>query len=106
MLLPASLRVWRWIVAVTAVALCSSPLLPLTDTLAPWAPHGADLWKLLRAAPSPALAAVRKNLSQLVGRTNVAPASTEDLAAAIAFYEANNGPLLWVGESGISERGH
>jgi murein L,D-transpeptidase YcbB/YkuD len=71
--------------------------LHLTGTLAPWAK---------RTAPTPALAALRKNLPQLASRTNVAPAHGEDLAAATAFYNAHSGPLLWVTESGISERGN
>jgi murein L,D-transpeptidase YcbB/YkuD len=54
-------------------------------------------------APSPAQAAVRKALSEIAGRTNAAPA--EDLAAATAFYNARRG-LLWVAESGYSERGN
>jgi murein L,D-transpeptidase YcbB/YkuD len=48
---------------------------------------------------------VRKNLSQLANQTNVAPAYAEDLAAATAFYDAHSGPLLWVTESAISQRG-
>jgi len=93
---PATLKPWRWIVAVTALALYCGVSLHLTGTLTPWAKH---------AAPTPALAAVRKNLSQLASRTNVAAAHGEDLAAAIKFYDAYSGPLLWVTESGISERG-
>jgi murein L,D-transpeptidase YcbB/YkuD len=91
------LRPWHWIVAVTAIAVYSGVSLHLTGTLAPWAK---------RAPPTPALAALRKDLSQLASRTNVAPAFGEDLAAATAFYDAHGGPLLWVTESGISERGN
>src|SRR5262249_28842054 len=47
-----------------------------------------------------------KNLSQLASRTNVAPTYGADLTAATAFYDALSGPLLWVTESGISERGN
>jgi murein L,D-transpeptidase YcbB/YkuD len=65
--------------------------------LAPWA---------TRTAPNPALAVLRKNLSQLASRTNAASSYGEDLAAATAFYDAHSGPLLWVTESGISERGN
>jgi len=82
--------------------------LHLTGTLAPWARRDARLARpdgVARTAASPALAAVRKNLSQLASRTNVAPAYAEDLAAATAFYDAHNGPLLWVTESGILQRG-
>jgi len=89
---PATLKPWRWIVAVTALALYCGVSLHLTGTLTPWAKH---------AAPTPALAAVRKNLSQLASRTNVAAAHGEDLAAAIKFYDAYSGPLLCVTESGI-----
>jgi len=102
MLRPAILRLWCWIVAVTAIALYSSLSLHLTGTLAPWAKRGG----LTHTAPTPALVALRKNLSQLASRTNVAPAYAEDLAAMIAFYDAHGGPLLWVRESGISERGN
>jgi L,D-transpeptidase YcbB len=96
------LRRWRWIATVAAIALCSGLSLHLTGTLAPWA-----MWDgLARMAPTPARAAVRKQLSQLGGRTNVTPAYAQDLAAATAFYDAHNGPLLWAAESGISERGN
>ena len=99
---PAISRFWPWIVAVTVVALYSGLSLHLTGTLAPWAKHRADL---ARTAPTPALAALRKTLSQLASRNNVAPAYAEDLAAATAFYDARSRPL-WVTESGISERGN
>ena len=74
----------------------------LTGTPAPW----ANLADLGLTAPSPALTAVRKKLSELAGRTDAAPANAEDLAAATAFYNARSGSLLWVTESGISERGN
>src|SRR5262245_63331579 len=109
MVRPATLRVWRWIVAVIAIALYSGLSLHLTGTVAPWAKRRADLaWPNGPActAPTPALAALRKNLSHLASRTNVAPAYGEDLAAATAFYDAHCGPLLWVTEAGISERGN
>jgi L,D-transpeptidase YcbB len=93
----APLRRWHWIVAVTSIAVCSGLSLHLAGTLAPWA---------FRAAPTPVLAAVRQNLSQLASRSNVAPAYGEDLAAATAFYDAHGGPLLWVTERGISDRGN
>jgi murein L,D-transpeptidase YcbB/YkuD len=86
-----------WIAAVTAIALYSGLSLHLTGTLAPWAK---------RTAATPALAALRKNLSQLAGRSNVAAAQGEDLAAATAFYDVHSGPLLWITESGVSERGN
>jgi len=83
-------------------------LLHLTGSLAPWSKHAADLFRQygLAPAPTPALAALRKALSQLATRSNVAPGYAEDLAAATAFYDSHWGPLLWVTESGISERGH
>jgi murein L,D-transpeptidase YcbB/YkuD len=102
MLRPAILRLWCWIVAVAAIALYSGLSLHLTGTLAPWAKRDG----LAHTAPTPALVALRNNLSQLASRTNVAPAYAEDLAAMIAFYDAHGGPLLWVKESGISERGN
>jgi L,D-transpeptidase YcbB len=105
MLRPATLRVWRWIVAVSAITLYSGVSLHLTGTLLPWA-NLADLGTLVRPAPTPALVALRSSLSQFASRTNVAPAYAEDLAAAIAFYNAHSGPLLWVTGSGISERGN
>jgi L,D-transpeptidase YcbB len=100
MLRRATLR--RWIVAVIAIGLCAGLSLRLTGTLAPW----VKLDGFARTTPTPALAALRKNLSQLASRTNVAAAYAEDLAAATAFYDAHSGPLLWVTESGISERGN
>src|SRR5215831_18302035 len=105
MLRPATLKLWHWIVAITAIALYSVLSLHLTGTLAPWTKLGDDLG-LVRTAPTPALAALRNNLSQLASRTNVAPAYAEDLAATTAFYGAHSGPLLWVTESGFSERGN
>ena len=96
------MRLWRWIVAVAAIALGSGVALHLTGTSAPWAKLGG----LALTAPTPAQAALRKHLSELASRTNVAPAHAEDLAAATAFYVADSGPLLWVTESGISERGN
>jgi len=95
-------RLWRWTVAVTtAIALGFGLTLHLTGTSAPW----ANLADLGLTAPSPVLAAVRKRLSELAGRTDAAPANAEDLAAATAFYNARSGSLLWVTESGISGRG-
>jgi murein L,D-transpeptidase YcbB/YkuD len=91
------LRTWNWVVGIAAIALYSALSLHLTGTLAPWA---------IQTPPTPALAALRKNLSQLASRTNVAAAQGEDLAAATAFYDAHSGPLLWVTESGISQRGN
>jgi L,D-transpeptidase YcbB len=112
MLRPATLISWRWLVAVTVVGLCLGAYLQLSGTLASWTKLGGELgtlaWPegLLRTAPSPALAAVRKNLSQRLARGNVAPGFAGDLSAAIAFYEARSGELLWVSEGGISERGN
>ncbi len=94
------MRLWRWIVAVAAGALCSGLSLHLTGSLAPW-----PRWEgLALTAPAPAETALRKTLSELASRTNVAPTYAEDLAAATAFYNARSG-LLWVTESGLSERG-
>jgi len=105
MLRPATLRVWCWIVAVSPIALFSAVSLHLTGTLVPWA-NLADLGTFVRPAPNPVLVALRSSLSQLAGRTNVAPPVAEDLAAATAYYTAHSGPLLWLTESGISERGN
>jgi L,D-transpeptidase YcbB len=102
---PASLRLWRWIVAVTVIALCCAVCLHLTSTLVPWA-NLADVATLLRPPPSPALVALRDNLARRAARTNAPPGYAEDLAAATAFYNAHSGPLLWLTESGISERGY
>jgi L,D-transpeptidase YcbB len=106
---PATLRLWCWIAAVTSIALYSGLSLHLTGTLAPWAKRDASLARpegVARTAPTPTLATLRNKLSQLASRTNVAPAYAEDLGAATAFYDAHSGPLLWVTESGISERGN
>jgi murein L,D-transpeptidase YcbB/YkuD len=75
--------------------------LHLTGTLPPW----AKLDGLVFTAPTPAQVALRKKLSELASRTNVAPTYAEDLAAAAAFYNTRSG-LLWVTESGLSERGN
>ncbi|MBO0762987.1 MAG: L,D-transpeptidase family protein [Hyphomicrobiaceae bacterium] len=96
------MRLWRGVVAATAIALSFGLLLHLTGVLMPWAVRVG----LVRIPPPPPLAAVRNALSQLAGRTNVASGDAEDLAAATAFYEAHNGPLLWVAERGFSERGN
>jgi murein L,D-transpeptidase YcbB/YkuD len=109
---PAIMKLAPGIVAATAVALYSALSIHLTGTLTPWTKRDADLVtsalpSLAPASPpSPALAALRKNLTELAGRSNVAPAYAEDLAGATAFYGAHSGPLLWVAESGISERGN
>jgi len=71
----------------------------------PWA-NLADVATLLRPPPSPALVALRDNLARRAARTNAPPGYAEDLAAATAFYNAHSGPLLWLTESGISERGY
>jgi murein L,D-transpeptidase YcbB/YkuD len=103
MLRRSTLRLGRWIVAVAAVVAVSFSLsLHLSGTPAPW----ARLGDLVRTAPTPAEAALRKKLSELASRTNLASAYAEDLAAATAFYNARRGPLLWVTERGISERGN
>jgi L,D-transpeptidase YcbB len=102
MLRRATLRLWRWIIAVTTIGIGSGLLLHVIATLAPW----AELGGLVITAPTPALVAVRQTLSQLASRIKVASADAEDLAAAAAFYDAHRGPLLWVTESGISERGN
>ena len=101
---PATLRVWCCILATTAIALFAGLSLHLTGTLAPGVKL-ADLGTLVRPT-GPALVALRQTLSQLAGRTNVAPAYSEDLAAASAFYNAHSGPLLWVTESGMTARGN
>jgi murein L,D-transpeptidase YcbB/YkuD len=81
--------------------LCSVLSVHLTGTLEPL----VKLGDLVRIAPTAAEVALRKKLSELAGRANVAPADAEDLAAATAFYNTRNGSLLWVTESGISGRG-
>ena len=109
---PAIMKLAPGIVAATAVALYSALSIHLTGTLTPWTKRDADLVESAlpslapASPPSPALAALRKNLTKLARRTNVAPAYAEDLAGATAFYGAHSGPLLWLAESGISERGN
>jgi murein L,D-transpeptidase YcbB/YkuD len=93
-------RLWRWIVAVIAGVLCSGLALHLTGASMPL----ATLADLVRTAPTPAETALRKALSELGGRAN--GANAEDLAAATQFYNARSGRLLWVSESGLSERGN
>jgi murein L,D-transpeptidase YcbB/YkuD len=98
------LRLWRWIAAVAVGALCSGLALYSTGALAPVAKW--ETAALLRPAPSPALIALRKALSEPAGRANVTPAPAEDLAAVTAFYSAHSGPLLWVTDEGFSARGN
>ena len=99
---PASPRLWRGIVAVAAIALYSGHSLYLASTLAPWPKRGAGLaipaqpGSFARTPPIPALAALRKKLSELAGRADVAPADAEDVAAVAAYYNAHSGSLLWV----------
>jgi murein L,D-transpeptidase YcbB/YkuD len=107
--------------AVTALALCGGISLHLTGTLTPWAKLGVGPATTARPdddvvravpipeappAPSPALIALRKELSsKLARRTDVGPAYADDLAGATSFYDALGGPLLWVTEKGLSKRG-
>jgi len=49
--------------------------------------------------PSAALVAVRKGLPAFSGGAN-----RDDLAAAAAFYGGHTGPLLWLTESGLSDK--
>jgi murein L,D-transpeptidase YcbB/YkuD len=93
-------RLWLWIGAVPAIAVYSG-LAWQNSTLAPW----EKLDGLAISAPSPAQTAVRKKLAELAGRANIGPADAEDLAAATTYYDAQSGPLLWVTEAGLSERG-
>jgi murein L,D-transpeptidase YcbB/YkuD len=93
-------RLWLWIGAVPAIAVYSG-LAWQNNTLAPW----GKLDGLGLSAPSPAQTAVRKKLAELAGRANIGPADAEDLAAATTYYDAQSGPLLWVTEAGLSERG-
>jgi murein L,D-transpeptidase YcbB/YkuD len=98
----ASFRPWLWTIAVTTITICSGLALHLAGAWAPW----AGLKGLTAAAPSPARVAVRKALLELASRANIAPADADDLAAAARFYNAHGGPLLWVAESALAERGN
>jgi murein L,D-transpeptidase YcbB/YkuD len=51
-------------------------------------------------SPSPALTTLRTKLSAFSQKAN-----RDDLAATVAFYRAPNGQLLWVTESGLSDKG-
>jgi murein L,D-transpeptidase YcbB/YkuD len=99
------MKLWHWIVVGSATALICVVSFHLSkrgaelETLAP--PDN-----LAHKGPTPALVALRDNLSQLARQTNVAAVHAEDLAAASAFYGTQSGPLLWVTESGFSERGN
>ncbi|HEX5958851.1 MAG TPA: hypothetical protein VFY92_09380, partial [Hyphomicrobiaceae bacterium] len=92
-------RLWRWIMAVAAGALVSVAALHLSGEAMPW----PGLAGLFRTA-NPAEVALRKQLAELAGRAK-ATESSEDLAAATAFYNGHGGRLLWVTESGLTERG-
>jgi murein L,D-transpeptidase YcbB/YkuD len=89
------------IVGFAAIAVGSGLFLYVIGTSVPW----AELNGVARPAPGPVQAALRKALSELAGRA-AAPADAGDLAAATAFYNGHDGRLLWVTDSGISERGN
>src|SRR5262245_2865278 len=110
---PALMKFWPGIAVVAAIALYCALSINLTGTVVPWTKRepdrvtsGMQKEEAARPAVPPALPAVRKRLSELAARTNVAPAYAEDLAGATAFYNAHNGPLLWVADSGFVERGN
>ena len=109
---PASLRLWRGIAAVTAIALYSGHSLYLSGALAPSAKRGADLGtpaqpdSVARTPPTPALRRAAQEPVRARHSNQRRPADAEDLAAAAAFYDAHSGSLLWVAESGISARGN
>ena len=55
------------------------------------------------APPSPTLIVLRKMLSTVGGRAN-ADANASDLAAMTGFYGERTGSLIWVTESGLSDK--
>jgi murein L,D-transpeptidase YcbB/YkuD len=91
-------------VAVAAIAFYVGVSLDLTGTWAPSTGWDGLVRMVPSRVPTAAEAALRKALSDAAGRANAAPGYAEDLAAATAFYDAHDGRLLWVTDSGLSER--
>ena len=103
------LKLSYWFVAATAVVLVAGVWWRLAHLRSPAATHGADQVALgeqaqpadhARTPDSPALVQLRQMLPALAKQ-----ADADDRAAIAAFYEARSGPLLWVTETGVSEKG-
>ena len=99
------LRVLYWSLAAAAVAFVAGIWFFLPGTSAK---HITDLVTGGRSmqptdqtvAPSPTLVMLRKMLPELAR-----PAHPDDRAALTTFYEERRGPLIWVTESGLSDKG-
>ena len=99
------LRLLYWSLAATAVAFVAGLWFFQPGTLAK---HIADPFTGGRStqpthravAPSPTLIMLRKILPGLVKR-----AHPDDRAATTTFYEEQRGPLIWVTETGLSDKG-
>ncbi len=101
------LKLSYWFVAATAVVLVAGVWWrlahlrgPATQHVPDAAAHGEQAQPDTRAPPSPALIMLRKLLPAQAKRANA-----DDRAAAAAFYAARSGPLLWITETGFSEKG-
>jgi murein L,D-transpeptidase YcbB/YkuD len=100
------LKASYWLVTVTAVALTAAVWLRLAGVTGPSAKLESDLTTAALAPaeapvtpPSPALNALRAMLPQVAAR-----AEAEDRAAMTEFYAQRSGSLLWVSESGFSDK--
>ena len=99
------LRVLYWSLAAAAVAFVAGIWFFLPGTSAK---HITDLVTGGRSmqptdqavAPSPTLVMLRKMLPELAR-----PAHPDDRAALTTFYEERRGPLIWVTETGLSDKG-
>jgi murein L,D-transpeptidase YcbB/YkuD len=94
-----------WSLAATAVAFVAGLWFFLPCTSAKHIPDlitgGHSMQPTDQAvAPSPTLIMLRKMLPELVKR-----AHPDDRAAITSFYEERRGPLMWVTETGLSDKG-
>ncbi len=107
---PALLKTFYWVAGLTAVALVAAVWFRLIATVVPTTRNAPDLVADEQpaapdtsaiVAPSPALAALRQRLPNFAKR-----ASADELAAMTAAYAERSGPLIWVTESGYSQKGN
>jgi L,D-transpeptidase YcbB len=99
------LRLIYWFLAAAAVAFVAGLWFFLPGTSAKHIPDLMTVGHFLQradpaVAPSPALIMLRKVLPDLARQ-----AHPDDRAAMTTFYEERRGPLLWVTETGLSDKG-
>ena len=103
---PAILKVSYWVATVAAVVLTGAVWFRVTVPSGPSAKRSDDLTTAALAPaeapvapPAPALVALRTMLPQIAAR-----ADATDRAAMSEFYGARSGTLLWVSESGFTDK--